>query len=184
MAPKQHEIVPILFSQHQLRKIARSHVVQLKPHQIHNAKGVPVRLPRRIVGRLATAKRNNRGIRIQLSAPEIEGSGILDWLKNAGQWVKQNIIDQPFYQSVAKPLVRQLVDTGVNLVAPRLGPAENLVRRGVAAIGEKTGAYGLRRHMVKGSAEAKEWGRQMAAAKRAHGGSFRAVGRSGSFLAV
>ena len=99
------------------------------------------------------AMKHNKGVRIHMSKDEFdktaEGGGFMDFingLKNAGKWVKEKIIDTPFYQQNIKPIARNLVNAGVAAVAPRLGPAAPLATSAVDAIGSATNAYGLKKH--------------------------------------
>jgi hypothetical protein len=62
------------------------------------------------------ARKHKKGVRLQMSHPEIQetvhagGFGdFLNKLKNAGQWLKSNVIDSHFYKSAIKPIARQLV---------------------------------------------------------------------------
>lgn len=96
------------------------------------------------------AKRAGRGVRIRLTPREIEesGAGIMDFfnkLKDAGRWMKEKIIDTPFYQSAVKPLVRSAVDTGLTAIAPKLGIAAPSAKMAVDELGKRTGAFGIRK---------------------------------------
>jgi hypothetical protein len=123
-------------------------VVQITPDALKDDSHWLI-LEKKSATKVRRAQRTGKGCRIQLSPMEMESSGeglkeFWEGLKNAGKWVKEKIIDTPFYQQNVKPLVRQAVDAGVALAAPRLGPASDIAKKGVYAIGEKTGAYGLR----------------------------------------
>jgi hypothetical protein len=103
--------------------------------------------------RIARAKDKERGVRIQLSSHELErsGEGLLDFFKSAGRFLKDKVIDTPFYQQNIKPVVKTLVKTGVEAAAPllaqRLGPlapdAERILQKGADYVGQKSNAFGL-----------------------------------------
>lgn len=156
-----YQKVPLTLTESQFKKIRAGQPVQLAHHQIgggaihRNHLMLHPENARKVAG----AIRKQKGVRIFVSPHEFEasGEGIMDFLnklKNAGQWVKSKIIDTPFYQENVKPIVRQAVDSGLAAVAPRLGPASILATKGVNALGQTTGAFGIqqkkRRRKPKG----------------------------------
>jgi hypothetical protein len=133
-AHKLHSGLPTTFKHHQLDEEGSHHLMLHK----HKAKKVH------------HARKNKKGCRIQMSPYELEqtmhGEGFGDFLnklKNIGSFIKNKIIDSDAYQSIAKPIVRQAVNAGVQALAPRLGAAAPLFQQGVDAIGSRTGAYGI-----------------------------------------
>jgi hypothetical protein len=71
------------------------------------------------------------------------GSGLFDWLKNAANWVKDKVVDTPFYQQTVRPIAKQgvsnLIDTFVPVVA------RDVAHKAADFAGDKTGAFGLRK---------------------------------------
>ena len=87
---------------------------------------------------------------LMATAEDMGGNGIFGdiWkgLKSGYKWVKKNVIDTDIYQKGIKPLVREAVNTGVNVLktrAPNLGSAIDL---GVDQISKQTGAFGVRKN--------------------------------------
>lgn len=143
--------VPVTLTRSQFNKIRAGYPIQLANHQI--APGMhrhSLMLHPENAKKVAGAIRRRKGVRIHVSPHEFEasGEGIMDFfnkLKDAGKWIKDKVIDTPFYQSSIKPLVRQVVDTGFSAVAPKLGIAAPTAKQAVDALGRTTGAYGVRR---------------------------------------
>ncbi len=139
--------VPLKLTEAQFHKLRKGHPVQLKHHQLTGDEHWIACHPE-TAKKLHTAKHKQKGVRIQLTNPELEASGegikeFWDKLKNAGKWVKEKIIDTPFYQTNVKPIVRGLVNTGETMVQARLGPLGGVATSAIEAIGKKSGAYGL-----------------------------------------
>lgn len=144
---------------HQAQKLHKGHAVQLRHEQLGIEGAHHLMLHMTKAKKLHSAHRRKKGVRIQLSEPEIsatmEGEGFGDFLnkiKSGAQWLKKNIIDSGAYQSIAKPIARRIVDTGLAAATPFLGPVgSDLARQAVNVIGEKTNAYGLqkRKHMTR-----------------------------------
>jgi hypothetical protein len=139
--------VDITLTQSQFDKLRRGHTIQLDREQ---ASGGPHRLMvhHETAKKIHRARASNKGVRIALTPHEMEMSGegfkeFLEGLRNAGKWVKEKIIDTPFYQSSIKPIVRQAVDTGLSAVAPKLGVAAPLAKSGVDELGRQIGAFGV-----------------------------------------
>lgn len=139
------ETVPVTLSQLQVKRLTMGHTIQLKLHQIDPE----ITHPHKLILHPETAKRiraaakRQRGIRIALTQEEVHGSGLFDWLKQAGSWLKSNIIDTPAYQKVAKPIVRELVNSAVENFVPA-GVARDTARKASDFVGEKSGAFGLK----------------------------------------
>ena len=91
---------------------------------------------------------NKKGVRIQLTPQELEASGeglkeFWDKVKAGGKWVKEKVIDTPFYQKNVRPIARSLVNTGQQLITGRLGPVAPAVNAAIDEFGRRSGAYGL-----------------------------------------
>lgn len=84
------------------------------------------------------------------SAEDMQGEGIFGdiWkgLKSGYKWAKKNIIDTPIYQKAIKPVVRELVNKGVQM-AKTVAPSQlgSTIDKGVNLLGDKTGAFGLKK---------------------------------------
>lgn len=143
-----YQKVPLTLSKAQFDKIRKGQPIQLAHHQIGHHGRHHLMLHPESVKKVHNAHRKGKGARIHVSPHELEASGeglkeFWEGLKNAGNWIKKNIIDTPFYQSAVKPIIRSAVDTGLTAIAPRLGIAAPLATQGVHALGEKTGAFGI-----------------------------------------
>lgn len=83
------------------------------------------------------------------SAEDMEGQGIFGdiWkgLKSGYKWAKKNIIDTPIYQKAIKPVVRELVQKGVQM-AKTVAPSQlgSTIDKGVDLLGKETGAFGIK----------------------------------------
>ena len=83
------------------------------------------------------------------SAEDMGGEGIFGdiWkgLKSGYKWAKKNVIDTPFYQEAIKPVVRGLVQKGLQ-VAKTAAPGElgKAIDMGSDLIGKETGAFGIK----------------------------------------
>lgn len=144
--------VKLHLSEPNFHKLRKGKHAQLSHHQLtgdtHHLMVHPT-----TAKRIQKAIRHKKGVRVKMSEHEImetaHGGGFGDFwnkLKDAGKWIKSNIIDSSFYQNNIKPIARNLVDTGLAAVAPRLGAAAPVAQSAVNAIGQSTGAFGLGHH--------------------------------------
>lgn len=84
------------------------------------------------------------------SAEDMQGEGIFGdiWkgLKSGYKWAKKNIIDTPIYQKAIKPVVRELVQKGVQM-AKTVAPSQlgSTIDKGVDLLGKETGAFGMKK---------------------------------------
>ena len=91
--------------------------------------GLPARLPKSTVmgkglklhlepmnyNKMMTAKSKGKGVVISLTDCERQMNGeglkeVWDKVKQGAQWVKNKIVDTPFYQENLRPLVRKAID--------------------------------------------------------------------------
>ena len=136
------ESIPVRISKNQALKAKRGKPVQLAYSQLSGDSNIKLVLHPANAKKVQRAVRNQRGCRIILSPEEIQGSGLFDFLKNAGQWLKKNIIDTDFYQRNIRPVARELVKTGVSMIpGPQL--ARDVATKGVEYLGEKSSAFGM-----------------------------------------
>lgn len=79
---------------------------------------------------------------------DMKGEGIFSdiWkgLKSSYNWAKKNVVDTDFYQKSIKPLVRQGVDQGANMLKVKFPNASNLIDSTVNTLSQKTGAFGVK----------------------------------------
>ena len=90
------------------------------------------------------ARKSNKGVRLQMSPSEIDGSGLKEiWagIKNAGKWIKDKIVDTPFYQENIKPMVRGMINTATDAIPNE--KLRNLAKKGVEHTSSKFGAWGV-----------------------------------------
>ncbi len=135
--------VSVHLSKHQVRKAATGHPIQISAENLHKATHTLHVHPENHK-KIHKAKRARKGVRIHLTEHELHGSGLLDWLKGAWNTVKSKVIDTPFYQNTVRPAAKQ----GVNALIDNFVPsaARDLAHQAANAVGEKTGAFGMRMH--------------------------------------
>lgn len=144
---KDNELVSLHLSQNQMMKASRGHPIQISREQLRKNGNVQIALHPSNLAKLHKALKQNKGVRLQFSKAELEGGNILEWLRNAGKFIKEKIIDTPLYQQVAKPALRQLVNMGVELAPP--GLARDAARKLAEEVGTRTGAFGLKGGALK-----------------------------------
>lgn len=123
-------------------------------------RGLPARLSRTVVrGRgmmlklepanymkVMKAKSAGKGVVIKLTDMERDYNGeglkeIWEGLKKGAKFVKEKIIDTPFYQSTIRPIVRKAIDAGISLVPN--ATAQDVLKQGRDYASEKWGAFGM-----------------------------------------
>lgn len=141
----------------QAKKLMKGGTIQLSPNAVRDDSHYLI-LSKKTANKVRRAHKAGTGCRINLSQEEMHhsGKGIGDFFKNAfnkikegADWVKTKIIDTPEYQQYIKPIVRQGVDTGMQLLSPRLGTAGPTANAAVNKFGELSGAYGIREEFMK-----------------------------------
>ena len=142
--------IKLHLSHGQFLKLKRGKTVQLSHGQLERGEPHHLMVHEHKAKKIHHAVKNRKGVRLSLSEPElhytIESGGFLDWIKNAGRFIKDKIIDTDFYQQNIKPIARNLVNTGLAAAAPTLGIATPAAKAAVDAIGSQTGAFGLKPH--------------------------------------
>ncbi|GMF31033.1 unnamed protein product [Phytophthora lilii] len=81
----------------------------------------------------------------------MDGEGfkhIWNKIKSGYDWVKKHIIDTPVYQSVVKPVVREVVNSGATVLKTAVPEAASMIDAGVNKIGESTNAFGLKKGRI------------------------------------
>lgn len=148
-----YQKVPVTLTHAQVRKMMNGHPIQLSHRQLVDGKHW-LALHHETAKRVGGAIRRKRGVRIHISPHELEASGegirdffdkVISGAKKVGSFLKEKVIDTPFYQQNIRPLARNAVNTAFQAAAPSLGVAAPIAQKGIDVIGEKTGAFGLRR---------------------------------------
>lgn len=110
------------------KKLVKGQSVQLKPQ--HMAKGKVLMVHHETAKRYHNAKKMGKGMRIILTVPEIEASGIKDWFKsllNMGKVAYKPIA------SIAKPLVKTFAAPIATAISAKTGlPISGEMVSGVA----------------------------------------------------
>jgi hypothetical protein len=137
---------PLDLTSNNVTKLINGHPIQLRKEQLMGNKHYLVVHPATHT-RLSKAKAAGKGARLSLTPQELTASGegfmdILRGIKKGATWIKQNVIDKPFYQQTVKPVVRQAVE-GVISSLPLPAPVKGVAEAGVQKLGEVTGAFGL-----------------------------------------
>jgi len=153
-----HEIPLNLTSKH-IERLARGHTIHL-PHEKIGS-GIPVVLRRQKHTRICRAHRNQKGCRLGLDSEELEmqGGAFWDTLKKIGSFIKDKVFTNPAYKQHIAPLIKQGLNTGVDVLSglagskvpflkPLLGDAG---RAGINKLGEVSGAYGMPGRAKRGS---------------------------------
>lgn len=140
--------LPLTLTENQVRKLIKGLPIQLAKDQLMKSEHYLMLHPE-THKKVIAAKTKGRGVRITLTHPEImaSGSGFMDILRKIGKaamWVKDKVIDTPFYQQTVKPEIRSLVDAGKTAAAAVLpAPISNIANAGIDKIGQVTNAFGL-----------------------------------------
>ena len=146
-------------SEGQLRKLERGLPVQFRYNQImdQTISNRHIKVHPETHKRIVNAHRNKKGIRVKLTMPEIEASG--EGLRSMWEWLKRQapkalsvakkVVGSDFYQKNVRPELHKLV-TGLESTLP-VNPVTNIARAGIEELGEKSGAYGLKKPRSKKS---------------------------------
>ena len=117
-----------------------------------SGKGLKLMLEPTNYRKLMTSKMNGKGVSITLTDREREYNGeglkeVWEKVKQGAKWVKDKIVDTPFYQQNLKPLVRKAIETGINLVPN--ATAQDLLRKGVEETSGRWGAWGIKGGLIQ-----------------------------------
>jgi hypothetical protein len=146
-----YQQVPVSLTKAQFDKLRRGHQIQLSHKQIAGSglkNGIAVHPE--TAKKIHNARMKQKGCRISMTPHELECSGeglkeFLEGLRNAGKWIKEKVIDTPFYQENIRPIARQLVNQGVQMAATKVGPQGQMVaQKAVDVLGQQTGAFGIK----------------------------------------
>ena len=139
------ESVKVSLSQNQLSKIKRGQPIQISAAGLKGGNLV-LKLQPNNMKKVKRAIKNSKGVRIQLSNEEIEGSGILDLLKKGAKIVKKGF--DITKKTLGKKKTRELLTQGIR-AASKLAPAavshlaDEYADDLVNWVGDKTGAFGI-----------------------------------------
>lgn len=142
--------IPLTLTHSQFKKMKAGHPIQLSSSQIGGGMHKHhLMLHPENAKKVAGAIRKNKGVRIYVSPHEFEasGEGIMDFfnkIKEGAQWVKNKIVDTPFYQQNLRPVARNLVNQGIEQFVPV--PGREIAHKAANVLGEKTGAFGIKKH--------------------------------------
>lgn len=138
-----------------LARIRNGHTIQLKPTQIGGS--TTLKINDELAKRVAAAQKKNKGVKIQLSAQEIEASGLK--LRDVGRALKKvGRAYQKTVKPVVGPIIRdvmtQVVKKGLpaaaiamgqpELAAPAALLADRYAASAVNALGDATGGFGVK----------------------------------------
>ena len=150
--------VKVCLTEKQFRKLKNGHNVQLSHRQLVG-QNHHLMLHHETAKKIHHAIRQKKGVRITLTPSEFEASGeglkeFWQGLKNGVRFVKDKIIDSPLYQESIRPLAKKGVKflTGLAkaVATPVIGEdLANLAEKGINYVGDKTGAYGLKKPRVE-----------------------------------
>jgi len=148
----------------QAKKLMKGGVIQLKPAALKDNAHYLI-LEKKTANKVRRAQRAGTGCRIQLSPQEMHhsGEGIMDFfnkIKEGAQWVKNKIIDTPFYQQNIRPTAKNLVNQGIDTFVP--APGREIARKASDFVGEQTGAFGIREDFQRFGKKAKDFYQQHA----------------------
>jgi hypothetical protein len=138
------EKVSLNLTQPQARKLMSGKPVQLSASGIKGNKHSLYVNPL-LAKKIRKAQRLNKGVRVSLTEEERSQSAsglkeIFEGIKKGAEFLKKNVIDSEFYQKNIRPLAKELVQSGINL----LPVGKDLARKGADWASQKTGAFGLR----------------------------------------
>ena len=141
---------PLDLNENNVKRLALGHPIQLKAGALKGSKHFVIVHPT-VHSRMSKAARLGKGARLSMTPAEVqqtaEAGGFKDlWnkVKSGAKWVKQNIIDQPVYQSVVRPIAKKAV---ASATAPVIAALPEVLQEPAKAAIEKasevTGAFGL-----------------------------------------
>ena len=139
---------PLDLTENNVRRLINGHPIQLKNNQLHGTKHHIVVHPA-THSRLMKAKSMGKGARLALTPQELTASGegwrdILDKIKSGARWLKQNVISTEPYQSVVRPIAKEVVS---KVTAPVIAALPTMLQQpaqqALQKASEVTQAFGL-----------------------------------------
>jgi len=106
----------------QIAKVKRGQPIQIPHHAIGHAQGHTFRhLHPETHKKITKAYRARKGVRVQFTPAELEGTGFMDFIKKAGEFIVKN-------KNVLKPLATAVLDTGAQFI-PGAAPYREGIRK-------------------------------------------------------
>lgn len=154
--------VTVELSARNLARIRNGHTIQLKAAQIGGG-STTLKINDELAKRVSAAMKKNKGVKIQLSAHEIEASGLK--LKDVGRALKQmgrayNRTVKPVVGPIIRDVLTQVVKKGLpaaaiamgqpELAAPAAMLGEKYAASAVNALGDATGGFGVTKRGRRG----------------------------------
>lgn len=147
-----YQKVTLKLTKAQVAKLVQGKSIQLTAAQLKGNNHFLMLHPS-TVQKVGGAMKKNKGIRITMTPHELEMSGegikeFLEKIKQGAKFIKDKVIDSEFYQKNVKPLAREAVNQGVDLLSKRIpmsAAAQNAIRGSVDKLGQVTNAYGVKR---------------------------------------
>lgn len=107
--------------------------------------GLPLKLGPQNYMKVVQAKSKGKGCVLCMTPQEREMNGeglkeIWEKVKQGASWVKDKIVDTPFYQQSIKPIVRKALEQGISMVPNKT--AQDVLTKGLEATSQKWGAWG------------------------------------------
>lgn len=133
----------------QIGALMKGRGVQLKPSQIGTGHPVHAGFPMKHRKALMKAMKNQKGVRLKFEPYELEGAGIMDWLRSLGNMIKTPLKAlAPVLKPVAKaiaPVVAPIIasKTGIPITGDILEKGVDVVGN-LAGVGFKPAGYGAR----------------------------------------
>lgn len=116
-----HAAIKLHISPAQLAKVNAGKPIQLKHEHINHAHGHSfTHLHPTNLAKIKSAHRSKKGVRVHLTYPELEGTGLWDVLKKGWNWVKKN-------KDILKPIASAALDAGAAFV-PEAAPLRGIVK--------------------------------------------------------
>lgn len=148
--------VKVDLSERNLARIRNGHTIQLKASQIGGG-GTTLKVNDELAKRVAAAMKKQKGVKIHLSAQEIEASGLR--LRDVGRALKQmgrayNRQVKPVVGPIIRDVLTQITKKGLpaaaiamgqpELAAPAALLADKYAASAVNALGDATGGFGVK----------------------------------------
>lgn len=111
-----HDPIGLYITKAQLTRARTGKQIQLKHEHIGNPKGLIFQhLHPETYNKIAKAYHARKGVRIHITAKELEGTGAREFFQKVGKWFKKN-------ERFIKPIVSTALDIGAQAV-PKFAPA-------------------------------------------------------------
>lgn len=145
--------ISISLTPKQLKKLAIGHAVQLSSNSIKGGEH-KIDVHPLTYKKIMRARKSGKGIRLMLSQDEIQGSGLLDVLKNMFEGgkkvfgVAKKVYEpfKPFLAPILKQATQNLAQQGISKLGEKSPFAAEIAKQvanpAIDLVGQKTGAFG------------------------------------------